>query len=205
MDKTASHDRRAKGKQVRLGNKIIPISTLLLVIAITASIYFVYGRYPERLVELKTYTYGGAFLISLIGNATIILPGAVLVILANMGIVLHPTTGPIGPIMVGLAGGVGAAIGEITGYVAGYSGRTIVLGQKRYARVEGWLRKWGAMTIFLLSIAPLLFDLVGITAGTIRFPLWKFILLCCVGRVILYVSLVLGAALGWEALLPYLG
>ena len=204
MDKTVSHNRQAKGKQFRMRNKIIPILTLLVVIGITASIYFVYGRYPERLEEFKNYAYWGAFLISLIGNATIILPGAVLVILANMGIVLYSTTGPMGPIIVGLAGGVGAAIGEITGYIAGYSGRTIAIGQKRYARVQDRLRKWGSMTIFLISIVPFAFDLVGIAAGTLRFPLWKFVVLCGLGRVILYVGLILLAALGWEAVLPYL-
>ncbi len=200
-----SPDRQAEGKRDRLRNKIIPILTLILVIAIVVGIYLVYGRYPERLVELKNYAYWGAFLISLIGNATIILPGAVLLILSNIGISIYPITGPIGPIIVGLAGGTGAAIGEITGYLVGYSGQAIVLGQRRYAMVEGWLRKWGAMTVFLLSIVPFFFDLVGIVAGALRFPLWKFVLLCWLGRVILYVSLVLAAAWGWKVVLPYLG
>ena len=112
---------------------------LLFVIAVTVSLHLVYGRHPERLVELENYIYGGAFLISLVGNATIILPSAVLLILTNMSIVLYPATGLFGPIMVGLAGGVGAAIGEITGYMVGYSGRGIAKRSKLYGRVEGWV------------------------------------------------------------------
>ncbi len=185
--------------------RVIPLLTLLLVVAITAGIYFTYGRHPERLAEFKNYAYGGAFLVSFLGNATIILPSVVLVILTNMGIVLYATTGPAGPIILGVVGGIGAAIGEITGYLAGRSGRTIVLGHKSYARMEGWLNKWGAITIFLISVVPLLFDLVGIAAGTLRFPIWKFILLCAMGRVILYVAIILGATLGWQTLLPYFG
>ncbi len=98
-----------------LKKRFIPLLTLLLVIAITVGIYLVYGRHPERLAELKNYAYWGAFLISLIGNATVILPGAVLPILSAIGIVLYPVAGPIGPIIVGLVGGIGAAMGEMTG------------------------------------------------------------------------------------------
>jgi len=192
-------------KGERLKRKLIPLLTLTLVIAITVSIYLIYGRHPERLVELKNYAYWGAFLISLIGNGTVILPAAVLPILSAIGVFLYPVTGPIGPITVGLAGGIGAATGEITGYMVGYSGRGIAERSQMYSRVEGWMRRWGAPTIFVLSLVPFFFDLVGIAAGILRFPLWKFILVCWLGRTILYVSIVLAAAWGWETILPYLG
>ena len=182
---------------------LVPILILIFVIAVIVSLHLVYGRHPERLVELKNYVYGGAFLISLVGNATIILPGAVLLILTNMSIVLYPTTGPFGPIMVGLAGGVGAAIGEMTGYMVGYSGRGVVEGSKLYLRLVEWVRRWGVLAIFILSLVPFFFDLVGIAAGALRFPLWKFVLLCWLGRTILYVVAVLLGAWGWETVLPY--
>jgi membrane protein DedA with SNARE-associated domain len=189
----------------RLLQKVAPVIALFFTIAITVSIYVTYGRYPERLTEFQSYTYLGAFIISLLGNATIVLPAAVLVILTNMGIVLYMSVGIAGPVMIGIAGGLGAGIGELTGYIAGYSGRTVILGNKRYARIQGWLTRWGSMTIFILSIMPLFFDLVGIAAGTLRFPLWKFIVVCTIGRIILYTGLILGAALGWKTVLPYFG
>ncbi len=185
--------------------RLIPILTVTFVIAITVGIYLVYGRHPEKLVEVKNYAYWGAFLISLVGNATVILPGAVLPILATIGIFLYPVTGPTGPILVGLAGGIGAAIGEITGYMVGYSGRGIVERSKLYIRVEGWMKRWGALTVFVLSLLPLFFDVVGIAAGILRFPLWRFVLFCWLGRTILYAGVVLAAAWGWEAVLPYFG
>jgi len=207
MSKTTD---QVKGDEVkgekRLKRVLIPVLTLLVVIAITVGIYLVYGRHPERLAELKNYAYWGAFLISLIGNATVILPGAVLPILSVIGIGLYPATGPIGPIIVGLAGGIGAAMGEITGYMVGCSGRGIVERSKIYRRVEGWMRRWGAVTIFVLSLVPFFFDLVGIAAGVLRFPPWKFFLLCWLGRTLLYVGFILLAAtLGWETISPYFG
>lgn len=185
--------------------RLIFVVTLLLVIAITVALQLVYGLHPERLKELKSHFYLGAFLISIIGNATIIFPGAVLVMLSNLGILLYSSTGLYGPIVVGLVGGIGAAIGEITGYVAGYSGREIVERKKMYGRVEGWLRKWGAPAIFLFSLIPFVFDLIGIAAGILRFPFWKFLLLCGLGRTILYTVFVTLAALGWKAILPFFG
>jgi len=205
MSNIISPNKQAGEKAERLGKKFIPLLILLLVIAITVGIYLIYGRHPERFVELENYVYGGAFLISVIGNATVILPGAVLLILSDIGIVLYPITGPIGPIIVGLAGGIGAAIGEITGYIAGYSGRRIIASSRAYGRVEGWMRKWGVMTIFIFSLVPFVFDLVGIAAGALRFPFWKFFLLCWVGRTLLYVGMVLAGVWGWEAVLRYFG
>jgi len=193
------------GKEHWLKKNFIPILMLLFVIAITVGIYLVYGRHPERLLELKNYAYWGAFLISLIGNATVILPGAVLPILSTIGVVLYPVTGPSGPIIVGLVGGIGAAIGEMTGYMVGYSGRGIVERANLYNRLVKWLRRWGTLTIFILSLVPFFFDLAGIAAGALRFPLWKFILACWLGRTILYVGIVLAAGWGWETVLPYLG
>jgi len=188
-----------------LKRRLIPILTIILVIAITVSIYLVYGRHPEKLVELKNYVYWGAFLISAIGNATIILPGAVLLILSEIGIVLYPVTGPVGPIIVGLAGGMGAAIGEITGYLAGYSGRGIAERSEIYNRLVGWVKRWGAIAIFVFSLVPLVFDLVGIAAGVLRLSFWRFLVACWLGRTILYVIVVLAAAWGWETVLSNLG
>lgn len=202
-DATRHHKQAGAGKGDWLKKRLIPLLTLLLVIAITVGIFLVYGRHPERLAELKNYAYWGAFLISLFGNAAVILAAPILPILATIGVVLYPDTGPLGPIIVGLVGGVGAAIGEMTGYMLGYSGRGIVERVKLYNRLVERLRRWGALAIFILSIVPFFFDLVGIAAGVLRFPLWKFFILCWLGRTILYVGIVLAAAWGWETVLPY--
>ena len=182
-----------------LRNRLLPVVALLLIIGVVVGVFLFYRSYPERVETLKEYGYLGAFLISLILNATIVLPAGNFLVLATLGAVLPSAT------LVGLAGGVGAAIGEMTGYMAGYSGQAIVARQKLYLRLKGWVEKWGVLTIFLLSIAPLFFDLAGIAAGVVRFPLWKFFLACWLGRTILYLLIAWGGAMGWEALLRFLG
>ncbi|MDD4859197.1 MAG: VTT domain-containing protein [Dehalococcoidales bacterium] len=190
------------GKHSKIPKRIIGVATLLLVIVISLGLFY-YGKNPERVAALKEYRYLGAFLVSLIGNATVLLPGIVLPVLSGLGLVFYPVTGIMGPILVGVAGGAGAAIGELVGYTAGYSGRNILQSQKKhYARLEGWIQKWGTLAIFFGALLPLFFDLIGIAAGALRFPLWKFILICWIARTILYVGVVVAICLGWEATLP---
>ena len=205
MSNIVSHDKTSEMlRKERIRKKIVPLLTLLLVIIISVGLFF-YGRDPEIVAKLKSYGYLGAFLISLIGNATVLLPGIVLPILSGLGIVLYPVDGLVGPVVVGLAGGAGAAIGEIVGYMVGFSGRGIVENNKLYERLVGWVRRWGTLAIFIFTLVPLFFDLVGLAAGVLRFPLWKFVLICWLGRTLLYVVFVALAALGWEAVLPYFG
>jgi membrane protein YqaA with SNARE-associated domain len=197
MDGTDQDKGEVRGGWVR--NRLLPILGLLLVIGIVVGVFFFYRSYPERVEALEGYGYLGVFLISVLLNATIVLPAGNFLVLATMGAILPSAT------LVGLAGGIGAAIGELTGYAAGYSGQAIVSRQRVYTRLKGWVERWGMLTIFVLSIVPLVFDLAGIAAGAIRFPLWKFFLACWLGRTILYLVIAWGGALGWEALLHWLG
>lgn len=196
---TGSNIEGGAGKGNWLKKRLVPLLILLLVIAIIVGIFYFYRYYPDRAAQLKGYGYLGAFLISLTLNATIVLPAGNILILAILGATLPSAT------LVGLAGATGAAIGEITGYMAGYSGRAMVRRQRTYARLEGWVKKWGAITIFILSLVPFVFDLAGIAAGVLRFPLWKFLLACWLGRTILYILIALAGAQGWEIVLRYLG
>lgn len=197
MDGTDQGKEGAKGGWVR--NRLLPILGLVLIIGIVAGVFFFYRSYPERVEALEGYGYMGVFFISVLLNATIVLPAGNFLVLATMGAILPSAT------LVGLVGGLGAAVGEMTGYAAGYSGQAIVTRQRVYTWLKGWVQRWGMLTIFILSIVPFVFDLAGIAAGVVRFPLWKFFLACWLGRTILYLVIAWGGALGWEALLNFLG
>jgi len=198
MDAIGSPD-EAGSKTSRWRHRVFPVLALLAVIGIVASIFLLYQAHPERVSQLRHYGYLGVFLISLILNATVILPAGTIVMIAVLGATLPSAT------LVGLAGGAGAAIGEITGYVAGYSGRTIVRQQMTYARLERWVNKWGTTTIFFMSAVPFIFDLVGIAAGAMRLSFWRFLVAAWMGRSLLYIGIAMAGARGWEVILHYLG
>jgi len=194
-----NNNQRGVGVSGWLRRKIIPLAGLLLVIAITVGIFYFYRQHPVRAEELKKYGYLGAFVISVAFNATLILPAGNMLILCALGATMPS------PVVVGLVGGTGAAIGEITGYIAGRSSRGLVARSQIYNRVEGWVQKWGAMPIFIFSLVPFVFDLVGIAAGALRFPFWKFFLFCWLGRTILYIVFVSLAVWGFKVVLPWFG
>ena len=199
MNEITGKEKQTGDKKEDFKQRLIYLLTLLLVIIITVGIFYFYRHYPSQIDHLKAYGYLGAFIISVTFNATVILPAGNILILSALGAILPSAT------TVGLVGGAGAAIGEITGYLAGYSGRGIIGDTRLYNRVEGWMKKWGTLTIFIFSLVPFVFDLAGIAAGVLRFPFWKFLLLCWLGRTILYIGVALAGAWGWQAVLPFLG
>ena len=200
MKKPTNNDKPAGvEKKSWLKTRVIPLLILLIVIAIVAGVFILYRNYPEKIDELQEFGYLGAFLISVTLNATLVLPAGNFLIMAMLGAALPSAT------IVGLVGGLGAAVGELTGYMAGYSGQAIIQRRKIYIRLEKWVGKWGVLTIFFLSVAPLFFDLAGIAAGVLRFPVWKFFLACWLGRTILYIGIAWAGAMGWEAWLRFLG
>jgi uncharacterized membrane protein YdjX (TVP38/TMEM64 family) len=66
-----------------------------------------------------------------------------------------------------------------------------------YKRVEDWVRRWGAVAIFIFALVPFIFDLAAIAAGVLRFPFWRFFLLCWLGRTIAYIVVALIGAWSW--------
>ena len=95
---------------------IYRIVALVAVIVISLAIFFL----PEEQAKaLEGYGYSGIFLLSIISNATVLLPAPGLLVVFSMGALFPPTA-------VALAAGTGAAIGELSGYLAGYSGQPVI-------------------------------------------------------------------------------
>ncbi len=130
----------------------------------------------DEIAQFSTFGYLGAFLAMLISNATLILPAPGLIIVFALGSSLNP-------VLVGLAGALGATLGELTGYVAGLSGVAVMESTPIARRVRLWMNPNGSLTIFLLSIFPNpFFDLAGLMAGASRMPLWRFLFSAFCGK-----------------------
>ena len=200
MDDTSKDQQEipAKCKSSWVKSRLLPILMLVFIVGIVVGAFLAYQH--GMIDKLKGYGYLGTFIISVILNASVILPIGNFAVMAFLGATLPSAT------LVGLAGGIGAAIGEMTGYVAGYSGQALVTKKtnKWYLMFERWLRKWGALAVFLLSIFPFAFDVVGCIAGACKYPAWKFFIACWLGRTILYIGVAWAGALGWDALINFL-
>ncbi len=195
MDNTDNNGRQAGEEQGKLKRAVLPVTTILLVIVLSGLLFL----FRAELEKLGNYGYLGIFLISLAFNATVFLPMPVFVVVFMLGATFNP-------VMVALAAASGGALGEITGYLAGASGRGIAPTNKMYIRAEGWMRRWGTMTVFIFALVPLIpFDLAALAAGALRFPIWKFLLACLFAKALLYTAVAMTGAWGWEAMLSFFG
>ncbi len=162
-----------KGMSKRVLN-IIRAAVLVAVIALT--VVLVINR--ERIQALQGFGYPGIFLFSLLANATILVPVPGVVFTSAMGAIFNP-------LWVSLFAGSGAAFGELSGYMAGFSGQAVVENAARYERVVRWMKKYGDATILILAFIPNpLFDLAGMLAGMLKMPVWKFLFYCVIGKVL---------------------
>ncbi len=193
MTNITSHDKpTGAGKGSWIRRNYLSILALFLIIAIVVGLYVFYQRNPDRVAEFESYGYLGAFLICLVTNATVILPFPGIVVLFALGAAFNP-------LFIGLAAGIGGTIGEMTAYLLGYSGRGVVANIRFYDRSVQWLEKWGVLTVFVFALTPLPFDVLGIAAGLLRFPFWKFFIACWLGKTLLYIGMAFAGAWGWEA------
>lgn len=170
-------------------------TTLLRILALLAVAGITVGGYlfHDQVEKFAGFGYPGIFLIVLISYATILVPVPGLAIVFAMSGVLHP-------LGVALAAAAGGAIGELSGYLAGFSGRAVIENWKRYEKVTAWVRKYGGPAILVLAALPNpFFDVVGVAAGVLKMPIYKFFLWVLPGQVIkmLYIAYAGSLSLEW--------
>jgi membrane protein YqaA with SNARE-associated domain len=159
------------------GSRRLTILRLLALLAVIGITIFIFAI-RDRAEQLAAYGYPGIFFLSLLANATVILPAPGLAITFAMGAVFHPFG-------VALAAASGATLGELTGYMAGFSGQAVIENAQMYRRLLDWTRRYGGLTIIALAAIPNpLFDLAGAAAGALRMPVGLFLLYTWIGKII---------------------
>jgi membrane protein DedA with SNARE-associated domain len=144
------------------------------VIGITVYIYSI----RDHVGDFKQFGYAGIFLIALMANATVLLPAPGVAIIYAMGAIFNP-------FLVGLAAGTGGALGELSGYLAGFSGQAVIERTDIYNRFKPWVDRYGGWAILVLSAIPNpFFDVAGIAAGIAKMPMSKFLIFTWVGQII---------------------
>ena len=153
-----------------------PFRVLIVVLVLAISLAILLLR--DQIAQIGAVGYAGIFLVSLVGNATVIMPAPSLTLVFAMGSALSPW-------LVGLAAGTGEALGELTGYGLGFGGQALIENRRVYDYLAGWMERRGDITIFVLSAIPNpFFDLAGIAAGASRYPLRRFLFICWLGKVL---------------------
>jgi membrane protein YqaA with SNARE-associated domain len=179
----------------RYGQAIARAGALVACVAISLFVYSI----RDQTQALVSYGLPGIFLLSLISNATIILPAPALALTFALGGVMHPGG-------VALASAAGATLGELTGYLAGFTGQAIVPHGATYAALEQWTRRYGGFAILALAMIPNpFFDIAGATAGVLRMPVGMFLLWTFIGKTIKMLAIAYAGSASVDWLMTYLG
>lgn len=191
---------------------LLRIITIVIVSIIAVTLTFGVLLLPLFGVGKETFGdlgYAGIFLANFIGTSTVFVPIPGLTAAAQALIVDEADERNF--ILVGLVGGLGMGLGEITAYLVGLGGGHVARGREfalpsrleriaeRVAHWVNWLMgRYGMLTLFTLSAIPNpAFEFAGITAGAIQYNFRRFLIAVVSGKVVRGLIL---AAIGYYSL-----
>jgi membrane protein YqaA with SNARE-associated domain len=169
----------------RLKQKTWLRMVLYLVVLACLSLGFAYliqylmSYFDISIEGLASTAYLVVFAATLVSNASILAPVFIYISL------MIAAAKFLNPVLVALVASVAGALGETSGYYAGYLGKRIIHLENTpgYEKLVVWMNKHGPWGILLLSLQPVLpFDIAGLLAGASKMPLWKFLLPCWGGK-----------------------
>ena len=140
---------------------------------------------------LLQYGYLGAFLSAFLSH---LVPFIAVPYLAIVWILA--TVPGLNPLVIGVLSGVGAGLGKVSSYYIGAGGYRVVSEDRRreLEALRGLVKDYAALLAFLAAATPIPDDVVLITVGMIRYPLWKYLASTIAGKVLLCSAVSLAAS-----------
>src|SRR3982074_153018 len=122
---------------------------------------------------------GGIFLLMLLESACIPIPSEVTMLFAGFNV----ATGHYSLFAITVAGVLGNLVGSWIAYGVGYYGRLELLEKhgrflhispRQLHRVDRWFERYGAITVLVTRVMPLVRTFISLPAGAARMPFWRF-------------------------------
>lgn len=129
------------------------------------------------------FGYLGVFGVSALGSAVPFLPVPYLLVVVLL-------SGTQNPLYLGVAAGVGGALGKVTSYLLGRFGYMAAGAQTRgnLDALHGFVARYGALGVFVFAVSPLPDDVYVIPMGIVRLPFWRFFVANLAGKLVLSVA-----------------
>jgi membrane protein YqaA with SNARE-associated domain len=198
----------SRGTAVATGKKSAGWAYALGVIGIVLTILMAAAIviFKEEVQELQNYGYLGAFFISILGGATVIIPVPMLAVVFALGGVMSS------PWLVGISAALGELVGALTIYMTGHgAGRAIINSkhgriQKAYERMLNLIERRGAITLLAVtSVVNPFFYPAAFACGALRFGLKKYIFIVLIGKIIKCMTIVYAGYFGLKGLFRAIG
>jgi len=141
--------------------------------------------------NIETVGYASIWFLSFIAAALIFLP------VSALATVCVAVALDLNPFATALVAASAESIGELTGYLAGMGGKSFFEHKRFYLRFKNLFEKYSFLCLLIGSAVPNpLFDVLGIAAGSVLYPVKRFLLLVFIGKVVKF---------GWVGLGCYYG
>ncbi|MBN1231219.1 MAG: VTT domain-containing protein [Anaerolineales bacterium] len=153
----------------------LPITRVIAILIVIGLTVFIFTLSEAQIDNISGYGYIGIAVITFLAYATVLIPAPGLAVVFTMG-------ARFDPLWIGVAAGLGGALGELSGYLAGYSGQAVIENMNVYQKMVGWMKIYGYWVVLGLALIPNpVFDVTGMTAGVLKMPVWKFLLMVWIG------------------------
>ena len=141
--------------------------------------------------NIETAGYTSIWFLAFIGAALVFLP------VSALAAVCVAATVDLIPFLIAVVAASAEAVGELTGYLAGMGGKSFFERNRFYLRFKNLFSRYAALTLLVGSTIPNpLFDVMGVAAGSILYPVRKFLLLVFIGKTIKFTWVALGCYYG---------
>lgn len=128
------------------------------------------------------YGYPGIFVFNLFGPGTFLVP----VLSRHLNVYL-----------LALTSASGMAINDSVSWYMGKNGDVVLPRSKRVIEAEKTLHKYGPLGLLLFAFIPMPYDFIGLIAGYMEFPFWRFWMPTFLARFVRFVLLGFGVISIW--------
>lgn len=178
----------------------LPLIALVVGLTVIITVSALIGVLTDSVASMAGYP--AVFFLSFLGSVAMVVPVPGLLSVCTFSVTLSP-------FLIGLLAGLAETIGEISGYAVGYGGGSILEKRAFYPKLKRLMERRGMIVIFIVSLIPnVVFDIVGIAAGSVRYPIKRFLAVVWVGKTLKGIAVgyicFYGLKLPWvQQLLPW--
>ncbi len=128
----------------------------------------------------------GIFALMLLESACIPVPSEATMLFAGFSV----ASGHYNLLTITVAGVLGNLVGSWIAYGVGYYGRLelfekhgkwLHISPRQLARADRWFSQYGAITVLVTRVMPVIRTFISLPAGVARMPFWRFTLFTVVG------------------------
>ena len=200
---------------MRNSDRLLLLSVTVLLVYLVLSILFPdlvspFGVIYSWLLDFSLLLgYPGAFLISAIGNATILVPFPYVGVAFILGGLRDELTLAFvfDPWLIGIVSGIGAMIGEMTGYFIGYGGGRLI-DEDQTSAFKSFVDSHPRATpivVWFLAATPIPDDVLVIPLGAARYSWWKVALVQLIGKTMFLMGISWSGRIGLDFVGSILG